>query len=95
VSVILWSANTLKAQGLVADMVSNYLTRRTGLSISFETAIVPRWKEGRLRLSNVKVEISEADALKWNCSEVHLFIKEIDVKLSANWLLAGTCFPFE
>ena len=88
-SVLLWFANTLNGQGVIADLLSKHLTRQTGLSISFETAIVPRWKEGRIRLTNVKVEISEADALKYNCSELHLFIKEIDVKLSAHWFLAG------
>lgn len=89
VSVLLWSANTLKAQGLIADLVSKTLTREMGITISFETAIIPRWREGRIRLTNVKIERSRDEALKQNYSELHLAIKEIDVKLSLTWFLQG------
>jgi len=34
-------------------MVGNYLTRETGVRIVFESAIVPRWKDGRISLKNV------------------------------------------
>lgn len=34
-------------------MIGNYLTRETGVHIVFESAIVPRWKDGRISLKNV------------------------------------------
>ena len=37
----------------LASMIGNYLTRETGVRIVFESAIVPRWKDGRISLKNV------------------------------------------
>ena len=34
-------------------MIGNYLTHETGVRIVFESAIVPRWKDGRISLKNV------------------------------------------
>ena len=37
----------------LATMIGNYLTKETGVRIVFESAIVPRWKDGRISLKNV------------------------------------------
>jgi distribution and morphology protein 31 len=39
----------------VAETISDYLGKETGFEISFESAIVPRWREGTIRLKNVSV----------------------------------------
>ena len=37
----------------LATMIGNYFTKETGVRIVFESAIVPRWKDGRISLKNV------------------------------------------
>ncbi|KNE56548.1 hypothetical protein AMAG_02349 [Allomyces macrogynus ATCC 38327] len=55
VSVILWVANSFQFQELVARAVGWYLTRSTGATVIFESAIVPNWKDGKIALKNVTV----------------------------------------
>ncbi|KAJ3092714.1 Mitochondrial distribution and morphology protein 31, mitochondrial precursor [Quaeritorhiza haematococci] len=55
VSLLLVLANSLQFQGYVAKRISDYLTRETGFNITFESAIVPNWREGTIRLKNVQV----------------------------------------
>ncbi|EPQ56997.1 hypothetical protein GLOTRDRAFT_73488 [Gloeophyllum trabeum ATCC 11539] len=54
-SVILATANSLRLQEYVARAISNYLTKETGITVIFETAIVPKWKDSRLSLKNVYI----------------------------------------
>lgn len=53
-SVMLVLANSFSFQEKLAEMVSESLTGQTGWNINFESAIVPRWSDGMIRLSNVK-----------------------------------------
>jgi mitochondrial distribution and morphology protein 31 len=39
----------------LAGVIGNYLTKQTGIQVVFESAIVPRWKDGCITLSNVFV----------------------------------------
>lgn len=39
----------------VAKAISNYLTSETGVTVIFETAIVPKWKDSRLSFKNVYI----------------------------------------
>lgn len=54
-SVLLATLNSLSLQERVAKLLSDYLTRNTGFIVVFEEAIVPRWRDGRLRLGKVFV----------------------------------------
>ena len=54
-SLAIWMVNTVFAQETLARWVGNYLTKSTGLQIVFESAIVPRWGDGVIRLNNVFV----------------------------------------
>jgi len=39
----------------IARAISDYLTSETGVTIMFESAIVPKWRESRLSFKNVSV----------------------------------------
>ncbi|KDQ55847.1 hypothetical protein JAAARDRAFT_180712 [Jaapia argillacea MUCL 33604] len=54
-SVIFAIANSLRLQESVARSISNYLTRETGITVIFESAIVPKWKDSRISLKNVYI----------------------------------------
>ncbi|CDR41030.1 CYFA0S06e00452g1_1 [Cyberlindnera fabianii] len=47
-SLFLLTMNTVFAQELVAQTLGNFITKNSGLTVSFESAIVPDWREGRL-----------------------------------------------
>lgn len=47
--------NTVLAQETLAKWVGDYLTESAGLSVVFESAIVPRWKDGVISFRNVFV----------------------------------------
>ncbi|KAK9704633.1 Mitochondrial distribution and morphology protein 31, mitochondrial precursor, partial [Basidiobolus ranarum] len=55
VSVVLALANSLQVQEFIAYRVSEYLTSQTGMTVRFESAIVPNWKEGRISFRNVSI----------------------------------------
>ena len=45
----------------VARAISDYLTAETGITIIFESAIVPKWKDSRLSFKNVYVSLRPKD----------------------------------
>ncbi|KAI0173374.1 mitochondrial distribution and morphology proteins-domain-containing protein [Hypoxylon sp. FL1284] len=47
--------NTVFAQETLAEWVGDYLTESAGLTVVFESAIVPRWKDGVISFRNVFV----------------------------------------
>ncbi|RUS35025.1 mitochondrial distribution and morphology protein-domain-containing protein [Jimgerdemannia flammicorona] len=55
VSLVLVAANTLQFQEWIAYRISKYLTSASGLTIVFDSAIVPNWKEGKISFQNVSV----------------------------------------
>ncbi|KAM0819349.1 putative Mitochondrial distribution and morphology protein 31 [Seiridium cardinale] len=55
VSGLLLFINTVSAQEWLAKKVGDYLTESAGLSVIFESAIVPRWKDGVISFRNVYV----------------------------------------
>lgn len=55
VSLGIYALNTVFAQETLASWVGNYLTRSTGIQVVFESAIVPKWGEGTIRLNKVFV----------------------------------------
>ncbi|KZS93905.1 mitochondrial distribution and morphology protein family 31/32 [Sistotremastrum niveocremeum HHB9708] len=54
-SVMFATLNSLRLQEYVARSLSDYLTSETGITIIFESAIVPKWKESRISFKNVYV----------------------------------------
>ncbi|TFK53652.1 hypothetical protein OE88DRAFT_1655867 [Heliocybe sulcata] len=61
-SVIFATVNSLRLQENVARAISNYLTKETGITVIFESAIVPKWKDSRLSLKNVYISRRPASA---------------------------------
>lgn len=55
VSLGLVAINTLSAQEYLASKVGDYLTASSGVTVVFESAIVPQWKGGCITFSNVFV----------------------------------------
>ncbi|RPA83399.1 putative mitochondrion biogenesis protein, partial [Ascobolus immersus RN42] len=58
-SIVVLLVNTVLAliikTEFLAGVIGNYLTKQTGIQVVFESAIVPRWKDGCITLSNVFV----------------------------------------
>ncbi|KAL4073796.1 mitochondrial distribution and morphology proteins-domain-containing protein [Scleroderma citrinum] len=54
-SVIFATANSLRLQEYVARGISNYLTSETGVTVIFESAIVPKWKDSRISFKNIYI----------------------------------------
>ncbi|KAI1336873.1 mitochondrial distribution and morphology proteins-domain-containing protein [Xylariaceae sp. FL0016] len=54
-SLIILTINTVFAQETLAKWVGDYLTESAGLTVVFESAIVPRWKDGVISFRNVFV----------------------------------------
>ncbi|KAI9596486.1 mitochondrial distribution and morphology protein family 31/32 [Syncephalis fuscata] len=52
-SLLLALANSLQIQEFIAQRVGEYLTYETGVQFVFESAIVPNWRDGKIRLRNV------------------------------------------
>ncbi|TBU33707.1 mitochondrial distribution and morphology protein family 31/32 [Dichomitus squalens] len=54
-SVVFATANSLRLQEYIARALSDYLTAETGITIIFESAIVPKWRDSRISFKNVFV----------------------------------------
>ena len=55
VSLAIFAVNTVFAQETLGRWVGNYLTHSSGVTVVFESAIVPRWKDGVITFKNVFV----------------------------------------
>ena len=55
VSLAVLAVNTVFAQETLARWVGNYLTKSTGITVIFESAIVPKWGDGVISFKNVFV----------------------------------------
>lgn len=55
VSLAILLMNTVFAQESLAGWVGNYLTQSSGVKVVFESAIVPKWKDGVITFKNVFV----------------------------------------
>ncbi|SPQ23809.1 84402523-4481-4488-a893-16c6cd1ff137 [Thermothielavioides terrestris] len=54
-SLIILFINTVFAQETLAKWIGDYLTHSAGLTVVFESAIVPKWKDGVITFRNVFV----------------------------------------
>jgi mitochondrial distribution and morphology protein 31 len=55
VSLAILAVNTVSAQETLARSVGNYLTKSSGITVVFESAIVPKWRDGVITFKNVFV----------------------------------------
>lgn len=55
ISLLLLFINTISAQEWLAKKVGDYLTESAGLTVIFESAIVPKWNDGVISFRNVYV----------------------------------------
>ncbi|KAG9220474.1 hypothetical protein CCMSSC00406_0003930 [Pleurotus cornucopiae] len=62
-SVVFAIANSLKLQRYIARGISDYLTAETGVTVIFESAIVPKWKDSRISFKNVYVSRRPSSSL--------------------------------
>ncbi|KAI8615529.1 mitochondrial distribution and morphology protein family 31/32 [Chytriomyces sp. MP71] len=61
-SLVLMGANSLYVKEYMTAQLSEYLSKATGFDVSFESAILPNWKEGTIQLRNVDIHM---DADRW------------------------------
>ncbi|KAJ5774635.1 hypothetical protein N7457_009531 [Penicillium paradoxum] len=54
-SLLILAINTVFAQETLAGWVGNYLTKSSGVKVVFESAIVPKWRNGVITFKNVFV----------------------------------------
>ncbi|BCS10119.1 mitochondrial distribution and morphology protein 31, mitochondrial precursor [Aspergillus luchuensis] len=54
-SLLIIAINTVFAQETLAGWIGNYLTKSSGVKVVFESAIVPKWKDGVITFKNVFV----------------------------------------
>ncbi|QPG75741.1 hypothetical protein FOA43_003101 [Brettanomyces nanus] len=54
-SLLLYTLNTMLAQEMVAEWVGNLITKNSNLTVTFENAIVPDWKDGKIQFKNCTV----------------------------------------
>lgn len=55
VSLMLFIMNSFSFEEFIAEKVCERLTEFTGYKVFFESAIVPRWTDGTIRLENVSI----------------------------------------
>lgn len=79
VSLVVWVANTLQFQEYLALKVGEFFTKETGVTVSFESAIVPNWKDRRLIFNKVKFY---KDPNASNPTRFDMSVELIEVKLS-------------
>ncbi|KAL4930593.1 mitochondrial distribution and morphology protein [Aspergillus undulatus] len=54
-SLLIIAINTVFAQETLAGWIGNYLTKSSGVKVVFESAIVPKWRDGVITFKNVFV----------------------------------------
>lgn len=54
-SLVIFSINTVVAQETLARWIGDYLTHSAGVKVVFESAVVPKWKDGVITFHNVFV----------------------------------------
>lgn len=64
-SIFLLVANSLSFQEYLASKIGKALTQDTGFDVKFESAIVPVWRDGTIRLGNVSVVLNAETWTRW------------------------------
>ncbi|KAJ2211610.1 Mitochondrial distribution and morphology protein 31, mitochondrial precursor, partial [Coemansia sp. RSA 487] len=89
VSVALWLLNRLQYQDWITRHLSVWVSSALGITVSFQSAIVPAWRNGAIRLKNVKIRcgpehgrLNDDGSRDSNFTMYDLQINQIDVALS-------------
>ncbi|KAJ1943438.1 Mitochondrial distribution and morphology protein 31, mitochondrial precursor, partial [Kickxella alabastrina] len=89
VSVVLWLLNRLQYQDWIARKLGDWVSSALGITVSFESAIVPAWGRGTIRLKNVRIHCGPehgalmADGSRdTNFTTYELHVDQVDVALS-------------
>ncbi|KAJ2695744.1 Mitochondrial distribution and morphology protein 31, mitochondrial precursor, partial [Coemansia spiralis] len=89
VSVALWLLNRLHYQDWIARKLSGWVSAALGVSVSFESAIVPAWRHGAIRFNNVEIRcgpehgaLLEDGSRDTNFTMYTLRLDRVDVALS-------------
>ncbi|KAJ2726842.1 Mitochondrial distribution and morphology protein 31, mitochondrial precursor, partial [Coemansia sp. Benny D115] len=89
VSVVLWLMNRLQYQDWITHKLSDWVSSALGISVSFESAIVPAWRQGAIRLKNVRIRcgpehgvVDENGQRDSNFTMYDLRVDQVDVSLS-------------
>jgi distribution and morphology protein 31 len=86
-SVVIFVIPSERFQEFVAKSVSEHVTKYTGATVTFESAIQPTWKT--LRFKDVSIKRTEESCGIKDSMEMDLTIDELDVKVSLLWMLEG------
>lgn len=70
-SAVFATLNSLSLQSYVAKLLSDYLTRNTGFTVVFESAIVPRWGASTITFRNVYVSRRPLEELEEEEKDQH------------------------
>lgn len=88
-SIVLLVANSLQIQEYVACQIGKYLTKSTGVQVSFGSAM-PNWRDGKLSFKDVKVYCGPpAPGQSENYTQYDLTIESFDVAISLARMLEG------
>lgn len=89
-SVVLLVANSLQIQEYVACQIGQYLTKSTGVKVSFGSA-EPNWKDGKISFKNMRVFCGPptSEGQSSNYTRYDLLIDSFDVNISLARLLEG------
>lgn len=104
VSLVFTALNILNMQGWIARKIADYLTHETGVTVIFESAIVPKWKESRICFQNVFISRrayghdyetlkEERNAIKANPESKKSRLSKARKRLTA--ITAGQGMPWE
>lgn len=95
VSLIVWVVNRNERwQMMMAKKVGDQLKKETGINVEFDH-VVGSWKEGTLKLKNVKVRrdpFNYPPDVDRNVTAIFIDIQQISVKLSLIWWIQGYGF---
>jgi hypothetical protein len=78
VSILLALANSLQFQEFIARKVGEYLTQETGIEFVFDSAIVPNWKDGKIRLRNVVLSKGPQRRVKTSNNNTAVNYEQVD-----------------
>ncbi|KAJ3184385.1 Mitochondrial distribution and morphology protein 31, mitochondrial precursor [Gaertneriomyces sp. JEL0708] len=85
--LVIGVANSLQFQAYLAQNLSDYVTASTGFKVTFESAIVPRWRSGVIRLENVQIQCNDHTWLELqNAERAKQGLAPLDMEdLDVNW----------
>lgn len=85
-SIAILVINGLKFDEFMARKVARYLSKNTGLVVSLDSSMVPKWKKGKISLRKLTIK---SDATQTSGTVYDLIIDSAEISLSMKWFLEG------